>query len=174
MTDMGSSTTYGADRARKFLAEAKTEAERGRVDLAVKHLELAAAFDPTNQEIRQKLVEMRADPRSRTRDLPRPNDEEKNLLQRSREAEESGNIALAMQLLESGLSGSQRARCAFRLGVMAVKHERDLDRGVSLLRQAVEAAPGNASYEKTLARLEERQRKANRTPTKWLSRLWRS
>jgi len=171
---MGSSTSYGADRARKFLVEARMEAERGRYDLAVKHLELAAAFDPKNQEIRHQLVEMRADPRSRTRDLPRLQDEEENLLKRAREAEESGNVALAMQLLESGLEGSQKARCAFRLGVMAVKHERDLDRGVELLRKAVQAAPGNASYEKTLAKLEERQRKAHRTPSAWLSRLWRS
>ncbi|MEM6367187.1 MAG: hypothetical protein AAF851_02690 [Myxococcota bacterium] len=172
--DMGPNASYGAERARRFLDDARAEANRGRLDLAVKHLELAAAFDPTNTDVRRCLVEMRADPRSKTRDLPKPKCADESLLKRAREAEEAGNFPVAMQLLESGLNGGQRARCAFRLGLMFVKHDRDIDRGVELLRTAVEAAPSNASYKKTLDKLLERQRKSNRTPTAWLSRLWRS
>ncbi|MGF1511177.1 MAG: hypothetical protein ACFB9M_16915 [Myxococcota bacterium] len=143
-------------RSRALLEEAKSELARGRPDVAATHLKLALLFDPANREASRELDAIpfadRSPPPS-TLDL-----EERRPTRRAREAERRGDVQGAMRELQRGLETRHRAACAHRLAQLVLQHDNDEDRALELLHIAVEAAPRNPAFRRSLEKLERGRR----------------
>ncbi|MCK6551932.1 hypothetical protein L6R52_39225, partial [Myxococcota bacterium] len=148
-------------KAQKLFDQALKDKADGNVVSARMNMKLALTFDPTNELYQQAFDELSKggagaggggvapgggpapSPRSRAREH----------YDQATRAEETGNVDEAIALLEKALAESKEAAFLNRLGVILAMKKKEFARAQALIENAIELAPGNATYQHNLRKV---------------------
>ncbi|MCC7387044.1 MAG: hypothetical protein IT384_34745 [Deltaproteobacteria bacterium] len=136
-------------KASKLFEEALRDKAEGNMVSARMNMKLALTFDPTNPlyveayEDLAKSVPTGKTTASRAKDLH----------DKATDAERSGRIEEAIQLLERGIEEMRDPSFHNRLGVLLATKKREYSRAQRLVETALEISPGNATYQHNLGKV---------------------
>lgn len=141
-------------KAQKLFEQALKDKAEGNLVSARMNMKLALTFDPSNPLYNQAFEDLNKNPDAKPKGVGSGALEKaRELYNAATEAENSGNVDRAIELLERAIEESKQAAFYNRLGVILAMKKHSFVRAQELIERAIELAPGNNAYEKNLQKI---------------------
>ncbi len=140
-------------KAKKLFEQALLDKTAGNLVSARMNMKLALTFDPENPEYQKALEQLSKNPQATAKPMEQSRSKAKEYYDAATESENIGDYDAAIGHLEMAIKESKQPAFYNRLGVLLATKKKEFVRAQQLIEEAIERAPGNAIYERNLAKV---------------------